>query len=87
MKIIPMRNLKNTKEIEQLCKESKEPVFVTKNGTGSLIVLDFDTYADQIMEIYNIEMIKKGHKDYLEGRTIDGPTALKALKNKYGKET
>lgn len=33
-RIIPIRDLKNTTRISQMCKESKEPIFVTKNGYG-----------------------------------------------------
>jgi len=34
MKIIPMRDLKNTVEVERQCKEEQGPIFVTKNGYG-----------------------------------------------------
>ena len=34
MQIIPMRELKNTVEIERRCAEENGPVFVTKNGYG-----------------------------------------------------
>ena len=34
MQIIPMRDLKNTVEIEKKCAEENGPVFVTKNGYG-----------------------------------------------------
>ena len=30
--------------ISKLCKESKEPVFLTKNGEGDLVVMDIDVY-------------------------------------------
>lgn len=40
MQIVPMRDLKNTVEIERMCAESNEPVFVTKNGYGRLVVMD-----------------------------------------------
>ena len=32
MQIVPMRELKNTVEIERRCAEENGPVFVTKNG-------------------------------------------------------
>lgn len=44
MKIIPMRDLKNTVEVERLCAEENGPVFVTKNGYGRLVVMDIDFY-------------------------------------------
>ena len=36
MKIIPMRDLKNTVEIERQCVAEAGPVYVTKNGYGKL---------------------------------------------------
>lgn len=30
--------------ISKLCKETKEPVFLTKNGEGDLVVMDIETY-------------------------------------------
>ncbi len=35
---------KNYNEISALCKSSKEPVFLTKNGEGDLVVLDIATF-------------------------------------------
>jgi prevent-host-death family protein len=36
---------KNYKEISDLCKRSGEPVYLTKNGEGDLVVMDMETYA------------------------------------------
>ena len=30
--------------ISSLCKESKQPVFLTKNGEGDLVVMDIESY-------------------------------------------
>lgn len=30
--------------ISKLCKETKEPVFLTKNGEGDLVVMDIEAY-------------------------------------------
>lgn len=35
----------NYNEIADLCKTSGEPVFLTKNGEGDLVVMDIATYA------------------------------------------
>lgn len=35
----------NYNEISELCKKAKEPVFLTKNGEGDLVVMDMDTYS------------------------------------------
>ena len=37
-KIIPIRDLKNTSEISQMCKESNGPIYVTKMGMGTWLL-------------------------------------------------
>lgn len=34
----------NYNEIAEMCKKTKEPVFLTKNGEGDLVVMDIETY-------------------------------------------
>jgi len=34
----------NYNEIADLCKESKEPVYLTKNGEGDLVVMDIESF-------------------------------------------
>ncbi len=36
---------KNYNEISRLCRESGEPVYLTKNGEGDLVVMAIETYA------------------------------------------
>ncbi len=35
---------KNYNEISTLCKESRAPVYLTKNGEGDLVVMDIETF-------------------------------------------
>ena len=44
MQIVPMRDLKDTVEIERKCAEANGTVFVTKNGYGRLVVMDIEYY-------------------------------------------
>jgi len=34
----------NYNEIANICRKTAEPVFLTKNGEGDLVVMDIDTY-------------------------------------------
>lgn len=34
----------NYNEIADMCRETEEPVFLTKNGEGDLVVMDIETY-------------------------------------------
>lgn len=72
MQIVPMRDLKNTVEIERLCSESGEPVFVTKNGYGRLVVMDIDYYERTMRKIDEAHLVNKGIEDYESGRVVNG---------------
>ena len=36
---------KNYNEISKLCRQSRAPVYLTKNGEGDLVVMDLETFA------------------------------------------
>ncbi len=80
MQIIPMRELKNTVEIERRCAEENGPVFVTKNGYGRLVVMDIDYYERTMQEMEEAKLILEGLDDVEAGRTVDGPTAMAELR-------
>ncbi|WP_276840162.1 type II toxin-antitoxin system Phd/YefM family antitoxin [Anaerovibrio lipolyticus] len=84
MQIVPMRDLKNTVEIERRCAESNEPVFVTKNGYGRLVVMDIEYYERLVGKIDEARMINEGIADYEAGRVVDGKKSLKKMRDKYG---
>jgi hypothetical protein len=84
MQIVPMRDLKNTVEIERLCDESNEPVFVTKNGYGRLVVMNIECYERTMKKIVEAGMINKGITDFEEGRISDGKSTIKKLREKHG---
>ena len=35
----------NYNEISMLCKQTGEPVYLTKNGEGDLVVMDMETFS------------------------------------------
>ncbi len=46
MIIKPSTSLRNEyDEISNYCKEKKQPVFLTTNGEGDLVVMSIDTYS------------------------------------------
>ena len=84
MQIIPMRDLKNTVEVEHLCGEENGPVFVTKNGYGRLVVMDIDYYERIMRQMVEAKEIIDAIEDIKDGRTIDGSQAISDIKKKYG---
>ncbi len=83
MNIIPIRDLKNTVKIEQLCQTTQAPVFVTKNGYGSLVVMDIEYYTNTISKLEEAKILFEGLEDIKTGKLKDGEEVLKNLKDKY----
>ena len=54
--IRPISDLRNnSNEISEFCRSSREPVFITKNGVGDMVVLSIDMYKRQQaqLELYS----------------------------------
>ena len=84
MQIIPMRDLKNTVEVERRCAEENGPVYVTKNGYGRLVVMDIEYYERTMRKIYEAQALIAGMEDVEAGRTKDGVSVLQNMREKYG---
>lgn len=84
MQIIPMRDLKNTVEVERRCTEENGPVYVTKNGYGRLVVMDIEYFERTMRKMYEAQALIAGMEDAKAGRVVDGASVLKELRDKYG---
>ena len=40
--IIPIKDLKNTSEISDMCHKTEEPIYVTKNGYGDMVIMSME---------------------------------------------
>ncbi len=56
--IIPIKELKNTANISQMCDQKDEPVFVTKNGYGDLVVMSQKCYDEKYKDDFQT-LLKK----------------------------
>lgn len=46
MNIRPSASIRqNYNEIADLCRDSQEPVYLTRNGEGDLVVMDIETFS------------------------------------------
>lgn len=58
----------NYNEISKFCHESREPIFITKNGQGDLAVMSIETYEmlNGKLELYRL--LDEGNAAITEGR-------------------
>lgn len=64
----------NYNEIADLCRKTAEPIFLTKNGEGDLVVMDMDTFQRREKMLKLREELLAVEEDRLAGRngcTVD----------------
>lgn len=83
MPIVPMKDLKNTADIERKCRETNGPVYVTKNGYGSLVVMSMEYYERTMGKIAEAALINRGLRDIEEGRVESGKEALEEIRRTH----
>ena len=67
--IRPSSDLRNNyNEISALCHEHSDPVYITKNGYGDLVVLSIDTYERLVGKYELYMLLEQGERDIAEGR-------------------
>ena len=83
MQCIPIRDLKNTAAISEMCKKSAAPIYVTKNGYNDMVIMSAEVY-DRIRLVSVYEKLMEAEADIDEGRVVEGSASLRKLREKYG---
>ncbi len=82
--IRPIADLRDTTKISELCYEQKEPVFITKNGTGHLVVMSMETYDMQmgVLDVY--KKLAEAERQLVDGsRLLAGDEIFDRLRKKH----
>lgn len=82
--IRPITDLRNTTEISDICHAKREPVFITKNGYGDLVIMSMEAYEDLIDTASIDAAIGKAESEYARiHESHDARTALASLRRKH----
>lgn len=82
--IIPIKDLKNTSEISDLCHSVSEPVYITKNGYGDMVLMSMETYEGISATLNMYQSLLLSEQQIKEGKVNNARESLKAVKEKYG---
>lgn len=82
--IILIQDSKNTSNISDLCKKTTEPIFVTRNGYGDMVIMSMETYEKKLALLDIYEKILAAEENYATERVVDASSSLKKLREKYG---
>ena len=82
--IRPITDLRNTTEISEICHAKKEPLFITKNGYGDLVVMSIEAYEELIESNQIDRAISEAEEEYARtGELLDAREALTSLRRKH----
>lgn len=82
--IRPITDLRNTTEISELCHAKREPLFITKNGYGDLVVMSIEVYEELIDTIQIDAAINNAEKEYKsDGVLLDARESIASLRRKH----
>ena len=83
-KIIPIKALKNTGEISEMCNSCDEPIFITKNGYGDMVIMSINTYEQTLARLNMYRELEISEKQIENGEVEDAEEALASIWEKYG---
>ena len=84
--IRPISELRNTNEISELCHNNHEPVFITKNGYGDLVIMSIEAYerGQAMMELY--KKLNEAEVNLAnDGELLDAADVFGELRKEYAK--
>ena len=81
--IIPIRDLKDTAKISQMCSESKEPIYITKNGYGDMVIMSMRTYEERLGMADIYAKLAEAEEDIRAGRISDAASSLSDIRATY----
>ena len=73
--IIPIRDLKKTAEISDMCHNSEEPIYITKNGYGDMVIMSMETYEKNMRKYLKYKDIEVSEKEIEEGKVKEAKSA------------
>lgn len=82
--IIPIRDLKKTSEISDMCHKSEEPIYITKNGYGDMVIMSMETYEKNMRKYLKYKNLEISEKEVEEGKVKEAKSALQGMRAKYG---
>lgn len=82
-KMISIFDLKDVSAVSKLCNESDEPVYIIQNGHDDMVIMSMKAYEKKLEKLDVYEMLTEAEADIAAGRTLDGKTVLRQLRERY----
>ncbi|MCL2365530.1 MAG: type II toxin-antitoxin system Phd/YefM family antitoxin [Oscillospiraceae bacterium] len=83
LQIIPIKDLKNTGEISQLCHDINEPIYITKNGYGDMVIMSIQAFEERMFMQDVYHKLGASELDVSEGRIRNAKQSLKCIREQH----
>ena len=83
-RIVPILELKKTTAPSTLCHEDEEPIFVTKNGYGDMVLMSMETYEKNLFLANVYGKLEEAKEDMRNGRYSSVEDAISRIREKHG---
>jgi PHD/YefM family antitoxin component YafN of YafNO toxin-antitoxin module len=80
--IIPIKDLKDTSGVSELCHSLKEPIYITKNGYGDMVLMSMELFEEQRKKWEMYSDIELSEEQIAHGKTKNAKDALASLRAK-----
>lgn len=67
-----------------MCHKSNEPIYITKNGYGDMVIMSMEIYENTMQRLSLRRDVELSEQQIENGQTKDARTALTGLRKKYG---
>ncbi len=82
--IIPIKDLKNTSGVSELCHSMNEPIYITKNGYGDMVLMSMELFEEKRRKWEMYSDIELSEEQIAQGKTKNAKEALASVRTKYG---
>ena len=81
--IIPIKDLKNTSVISQMCREAQEPIYITKNGYSDMVIMSARLYEEKLFLMDVHSKLKASETQIAEGKVMDADKSLALIRGEF----
>lgn len=81
--IIPIKDLKKTLEISEMCHNTNDPIFITKNGYGDMVIMSMEAYEEAMKKIDIYRNIEISEEQVKNDQVKDAKKSLENMRAKY----
>ena len=81
--IIPIKELKKTAEISEMCHRADSPIYITKNGYGDMVIMSMELYENTMSKLAMYRDLEISAEQIKVGQVKEAKAALKEKRAKY----